>query len=177
MPKEPAGVAPSFCPYGRIDKDKLGKLFALANQQYEPLFVRNARHRPQSMVFCCFDISNHREIASWKCPTATTSTICVVQSSLERTIVYHTISYVHIPFQTRLITPNCHHHSRNWTKTPCVGTIWLVSRVVYILLFGFGVTRTIGSNVHGYCHWLRKPNSDPETHILSMGEMPSRFGG
>lgn len=27
----------------RIDKDKLGKLFALANQQYEPLFVRNAR--------------------------------------------------------------------------------------------------------------------------------------
>lgn len=127
-------------PYGRIDKDKLGKLFALANQQYEPLFVRNARHRPQPMVFCCFDISKSRncklkitdEIR--KCPTATTSTICVVQSSLERTIFYHTISYVHIPFQTRLITPNCHHHSRNWTKTPCVGTIWLVSCVVYCFL-------------------------------------------
>ncbi|CAJ1443598.1 unnamed protein product [Effrenium voratum] len=27
----------------RINKDKLRKLFALANQQYEPLFVRNAR--------------------------------------------------------------------------------------------------------------------------------------
>ena len=27
----------------RIEKDQLGKLFALANQQYEPLFVRNAR--------------------------------------------------------------------------------------------------------------------------------------
>ena len=52
MPKDPASVAPSVCPYGRIDKDKLGKLFALANQQYEPLFVRNARHRPQPMMFC-----------------------------------------------------------------------------------------------------------------------------
>lgn len=29
----------------RIEKSQLGKLFALANQQYEPLFVRNARPR------------------------------------------------------------------------------------------------------------------------------------
>ena len=44
----------------------------------------------------------------------------------------------------------------------------LASELRCLLLFWFGVTRTIGSNARGYCHWLRKPNSDPETHIRSM---------
>lgn len=145
MPKEPAGVALTFCPYGRIDKDKLGKLFALANQQYEPLFVRNARHRPQPMVLCEFDISNHRENelgsqvgnCRWdsKMPCSyykynRSNRCCSVKPWAYHILSYH-ISYVHLPFQTRLITPHRHHHSTNWTKTPCVGTIWLVSRVVY----------------------------------------------